>query len=574
MGGKDDDNHDRESSGGFPDRIWRQMEEGHRQFMRDLENVTKSPQDGKRPSSNFFVNFKDFIDGNLSSLAENFKSLPSNINELKAKMLEEREARKQEELDVWQRWTHNADMTPDHAAMQRERMSEEDGNDAISLALLLLRENRERNKHVPKDKIKALYQDQGPLLHPNVTGAPMLSYGGACYYQQDDGYNAPSTRIFRFGTPHYRWLSIDWFKRSPYSPIALEIHKDLSQDGTKWRAAFEDLLNAAVDKPMESRRQAGYRWPYQNAGSPYHEAGIDWMLSLVCRGILPLQFPVDFDRLSLPHNSLPLNQAISAGTISNMRSNIWSYGWQYGPTISLDNLLDEITTSSRTATAQTLEATQPETEQDLYKHFLDSESKHASAKKDAGEWFANQQREDAKDDLYEVFESGNVRMLQDLLRSEQFKHNIDELVEEICDQEYLGYMPKHWCELWVKAIGDKPSIETGAQDEIQMDKQVSRDIANYEQRLKQEREALGLLPQADVKAEMESDQKKKVDVLSSLATTQTTRMLDGTITTKVVLKQRFADGREEVEEKVHTYQEPQEVQPSEEKPKKGGWFWT
>ncbi|KAH9831053.1 hypothetical protein Tdes44962_MAKER02130 [Teratosphaeria destructans] len=584
MGGKDDD-HDRESSGGFPDRIWRQMEDGHRQFMRDLENVTESPPGGKRPSSNFFVDFKEFIDSNLSSLAESFKSLPSNINELKTKMLEEREAWKQEELAVWQRWTHNADMTPDHAAMQRERMSKKDRTDAISSTLLLLRENRERNKHVPKDKIKALYQDQGPMLHPNVTGAPMLSYGGACYYQQDDGYNAPSTRIFRFGTPHYRWLSIDWLKRSPYSPIALEAHKDLSNYGIKWRAAFEDLLSAAVDKPMESKEQVGYRWPYQNAASTHHGAGIDWMLSLICRGILPLQFPVEFDRVSIPHNSLPLNQAISAGTISNMRSDFWSHGWHYGPTISFDSLLDEITTPSASATAQIMEAIQPETEQDLYKHFLDPDSTKAAmdsyngetndtgAKEDAEEWFVKQRREDAKDDLYEAFESGNVRMLQNLLRSEQCKHDIDELVEEICDQEYLGYMPKHWCELWVKATGEKPSIDTGAQDEIQMDKQVSRDIADYEQRLKQEKEALGLLPQADVKAEMESDQKKRVDVLSSLTTTHTTRMPDGTITTKIVLKQRFADGREEVEEKVHTYQEAQQVQPSEEKPKKGGWFW-
>ena len=78
---------------------------------------------------------------------------------------------------------------------------------------------------------------------------------------------------------------------------------------------------------------------------------------------------------------------------------------------------------------------------------------------------------------------------------------------------------------------------------------------------------------------------RKVDVLSSLTTTHTTRLADGTVTTRVVLKQRFADGREEEEEKVHTYQDPARQQQqklaqaedgSNGKGKKsgGGWFWT
>ncbi|KXL48660.1 hypothetical protein M433DRAFT_152216 [Acidomyces richmondensis BFW] len=75
-----------------------------------------------------------------------------------------------------------------------------------------------------------------------------------------------------------------------------------------------------------------------------------------------------------------------------------------------------------------------------------------------------------------------------------------------------------------------------------------------------------------------------VDILSSLTTTQTTRLPDGTVTTKVVLKQRFADGREETQEKVHTYQEPTQKQQEhqrlddtvdvEQPKKKKGWFWS
>merc|ERR1711967_161046 len=97
------------------------------------------------------------------------------------------------------------------------------------------------------------------------------------------------------------------------------------------------------------------------------------------------------------------------------------------------------------------------------------------------------------------------------------------------------------------------------------------------ERLQQEAEALGLRA-PDVPHRAVSD--KKVDVLSSLTTTQTTRMPDGTVTTKVVLKPRFADGREETEEKLHTYQDPSQLQQAEEaqRPeqaeKKKGWFWS
>ncbi|KAH7135799.1 hypothetical protein B0J11DRAFT_426797 [Dendryphion nanum] len=78
-------------------------------------------------------------------------------------------------------------------------------------------------------------------------------------------------------------------------------------------------------------------------------------------------------------------------------------------------------------------------------------------------------------------------------------------------------------------------------------------------------------------------------ILSTLTTTERTVAPDGTITTKVVLKRRFADGKEESTETVHTHrgdgqdQDPwkafQEaelpVQVKQESPeKKRGWFWS
>ncbi|EME43307.1 hypothetical protein DOTSEDRAFT_103152, partial [Dothistroma septosporum NZE10] len=71
---------------------------------------------------------------------------------------------------------------------------------------------------------------------------------------------------------------------------------------------------------------------------------------------------------------------------------------------------------------------------------------------------------------------------------------------------------------------------------------------------------------------------EKPQVLSALTTSQTTRLPDGTVTTKVILKRRFADGREETEESMHTSKEPsveqQKQQPEAEQPKQKGWFWS
>lgn len=85
-------------------------------------------------------------------------------------------------------------------------------------------------------------------------------------------------------------------------------------------------------------------------------------------------------------------------------------------------------------------------------------------------------------------------------------------------------------------------------------------------------------------------------ILSTLTTTERTVALDGSVTTKVVLKKRFADGREESSETVHTQRSQESTQvrdpwaavqksfaprdnekkkdePEPEK-KQGGWFWS
>ena len=86
---------------------------------------------------------------------------------------------------------------------------------------------------------------------------------------------------------------------------------------------------------------------------------------------------------------------------------------------------------------------------------------------------------------------------------------------------------------------------------------------------------------------------RKPSILSTLTTTERTSLQDGTIHTKVVLKKRFSDGREESTETMHTqnptpkteYQPPKqgckqldnshEPSRSEKEAKKSkGWFWS
>jgi len=83
-------------------------------------------------------------------------------------------------------------------------------------------------------------------------------------------------------------------------------------------------------------------------------------------------------------------------------------------------------------------------------------------------------------------------------------------------------------------------------------------------------------------------------ILSTLTTTERHVAPDGTVTTKIVLKRRFADGREESEERVETSRDPnwrkleekntnedktkstviQELAKKDESEQRRGWFWS
>ncbi|KAK3075771.1 hypothetical protein LTR53_000596 [Teratosphaeriaceae sp. CCFEE 6253] len=646
MGDRDEDGERH----GFPDSVLGQMQMGHDKYLRGLhEGDGRCQQDlasemKESPGGdNLFVSFKKFIDSHLGSVADSLTRFPSNVAQLRAKMQQERERREQEELDRWTRWTGLED-TPDHGQMLKDRLPEQDRQQAVDAALMLLREARDRNSHVAFDKIKALFTDS-PAGALDAFASPMLSPGGACYYQQDSGYNAPSTVIFRSDSFNHRWLSIDWFKRSPYSPINLEHHPDLLDTSGKWRAAFEDLLNAALDKPMTSRDQVGFRPPHGVPHSTRNAPGLDWMLSLQCRGVLPPQLPLLYGQRSPAF-------ALTNEHLENPASSVLG-------SADVRQLIDEISTPAPSAQGHTrdhpwddlqeqLVSSQERDEQDRlllaqyeaeFAHYdqLDEgleRSKRWTGAAQLSEPAASPAPEVGRSaaELTEVLLHKNLRGLEgEILRAiregdaDTVSRGLEAWdallggVSALPTQDRLRRCPAFQEANASHNVPRKSPMSLGEpSDEHTKDTEALcqrmpepsshgsapegqwtrrspyaalNELKKAVERLEQERDALELddADDADLPLPHVAPAKTpttttaalppKVDVLSSLTTTHTTRLPDGTVTTKVILKQRFADGREEMDEKVHTYQDPPNApQPKkqlrEDAGKNGGWFWS
>ncbi|TKA29553.1 hypothetical protein B0A50_03566 [Salinomyces thailandicus] len=577
MGGKGEDQD------GFPHDILEQMQAGHEKFMREVEHEAREgrrlqqgvDRDGGKnytwearstastslsPSSdkNIFVFFKDLVDSSLSSLTDSFMSLPSNIQELREKVQGEREVQDHEELGFWRRWaalkssadhdealarwTDLKEIANHNGALPVQALLNQRSNEALDAAAMLLREAQERNKHVRPESIHALYRDG------SETGIPLM-----------------------FAPP---WLSIDWFKRSRYSPIRLE-QDSLSQcAGGKWRAAFEDLLSATLDKPMTSTEQWGMR-PDGVTQSTRSGSGIDWMLSLQCRGILPPQLPSlynlsgvnphacgSFVDTSPPHGCIAFAPWLREIDLSTAFCDF-------------NDLAHEIETPASGQAEKLSGWKQHETELDLYNAQWDDkevlgrqQAHHEDPRTDTLEqererrWFREQQRCDAADDLWDALSNGNTDAATQCLRDWHHEHErpLGDILASLTSDDVTNFGP-----LLSAALR-----RSGLVDEVNDD---------AAERRRQECQALGLLPSDASRSTILPGQHTQVNVLSSLTTTQTTRLPDGTVTTKVLLKQRFADGREETEEKLHTYKEPLQAAeapaaPESAKSEKKGWFWS
>ncbi|PSK36721.1 hypothetical protein B9Z65_1904 [Elsinoe australis] len=268
------------------------------------------------------------------------------------------------------------------------------------------------------------------------------------------------------------WLSVDWFKRSRYSPTQCETDPHLHQHGSMWRAAFEDLMGASLGAEMRAREAWTGQRDEQGLYEAWAQTSRDWMLGLMCRGVVPPLLPGLYrlpDQRVMDRVWKGLVRGDEEVSYAPARGDFWDLvrevGWFDG---------DE-----REEQMRMIEKKAPETEMDAYERFLGKAN---------GRDMGNERR------------------------------------EEFREQKQV----------------------------VQQDVPKSR-------------------------------------ILSTLSTTEKTTLPDGTVTTKVVLKKRFSDGREESTETVSTTHSQGHVSESsrinEEKPaiddakreggqgQKKGWFW-
>ena len=220
-----------------------------------VASPSQAQETSKSESNNPLIAFKHFVDGAVSAVT-NFNKTAKDAQE----------ACEDEHDKAYKRWTgaentrHSIHILGKWITASKAwcQLLGNPSDEARATARMLLLESARKNSHVSPSKIVALFED--PASQPGR------------------------------GDDYPRWLSVEWFRSSKDSPVNLEADPALAKYDTKWRNAFEDLLTAALDKPMTSREKFGYRGPI-GPNSTWRGPGLDWMLSLQCRGILPPQLP-------------------------------------------------------------------------------------------------------------------------------------------------------------------------------------------------------------------------------------------------------------------------------------------
>ena len=213
----------------------------------------------------------------------------------------------------------------------------------LATRLLLLQARNANTGVTDPDKILDLFQDHGEHMLPVRSLVPIRASGTG------------------------GWLGVDWFRRSGYSPIQLEQHVDCHQHGSMWRAAFEDLLATTLDKPAAARAiwEGGVEdeGVYKAWGAP----GIDWMLGLQTRGLLPPQLPSLYNISAVEKRKL---DRVFGKVV--LGKDLWT---PYGKGVKRDfeKLVGAIASLEMGDLAVKEEEGRAETELELYEYFADQE---------------------------------------------------------------------------------------------------------------------------------------------------------------------------------------------------------
>ncbi|KAM0723551.1 hypothetical protein Q7P37_000538 [Cladosporium fusiforme] len=605
--------------------------------------------EAQRANHSPFVAFKHFVDDQFAALTE----FPQNIHHLlqqarddhieriKQAKYEDNERQKQN-AEAYRRWTG---LDGDSMAIRHWPHPPNHRNKETEVAAcMLIHEAERKSSDVPVEKIIALYKDENASRY-------------------ESGF-----------------LSIGWFKTDAYSPVNLEANPLLSKYDTKWRHSFEDLLEATLDKPMSSSERFGMRSTGGAVQSTWRGPGLDWMLSLQCRGILPPQLPSWFrSRACLDGKPTPFQSYRDHGVYLGTEYSSMMPPREPPEFHEYYHLADEIATPFPHSTEQA-----NTTELDVYEQFDEMASKERQhdanyevaqlnqpGSKEPGD--EGQRDQTGPTDGQPASQNHQMQMELRLLKRNleiamlRAKEMEDPEIEKRAQHDYkMGLMllqqqekkkqllaerqdeavTKGRCpdELG-RAVGEIARREAeraadeepggvrgefdfgaflGAEDEPALEKKVFAlwelmrrgldeearhrspekvDRLQVEAILEEKlRQLIGhstsLQPEEAEEAEAERPQgwskimrspgaqavearTERPQVLSTMTKTQTTRLPDGTVKTEVVLKRRFADGREETQTSTETSFDGSSAAAAAADDKDGqqtkdgkGWFWS
>jgi hypothetical protein len=111
-------------------------------------------------------------------------------------------------------------------------------------------------------------------------------------------------------------------------------------------------------------------------------------------------------------------------------------------------------------------------------------------------------------------------------------------------------------------------------DELAMELTDALERLEHKSRMLEQKDRQSAVAHPQKSAAAQADANRP-QVLSTLTTTETTRLPDGSVKTTVVLKRRFAGGFEETQESTQTsFEEPIAPTSGGQEPSKKGWFWS
>lgn len=584
---------------------------------REQDNTEQTGIDNRSPFAPFIA-FKHFIDDQVAAVTQ----FPSTLAELRQHGQAFEADAQQKYIAAWKRWTGNDRVEPGHAPSEACVYLAELNRD------LLMEESARRNRHVPVEKLVALFSDSDPMTD-------LVS---------ELGFYVPSD-----------WLSVSWFKHNPYSPINLEADSLLGKYDTKWRHAFEDLLEASLDKPMTSQEKFGQRGSFGGAESTWRGSGLNWMLSLQCRGILPPQVPSwyhpgatesgfreAFEDLTILDKSFDthvpgtLPERLDAVS-REMESLIWEIATPAGggddqPDTELDvyEQIDQHKKDTDYALAdyETQISTLHETARK--RRVLDSEVLDAEMSEEYDDSREPMERFDSVGDEFYRLLLGKIadringegswsdhRFREDVIR--EYLRSF----HDASDNVILGRHSPRWLAQEIAKIKETGSripgsppvmpylthelLVTRALDDMMSDRSDVGKLrlanvldtlysgANFRKRYLEELESRLAKAVVDVRNERQLQSPKETtymdkadqqptlgdldppQALSTVTTTQTTRLSDGSVQTTISVKRRFADGREETQESTQTsFEEPGAHMGDIQRATAGkkGWFWS